>query len=95
MLTVNWAYEKRNLEIHSSDFGGNPYRHSDNPRRDQLFRCVKFIPVTFGGCGDIYVIILNLFDNVFDYLHIVIIPFDINFKPTINPEMRAVHLPFF
>ena len=29
-------YEKRNLEIHSSDFGGDSYRHSDNPRRAKL-----------------------------------------------------------
>ena len=30
-------YEKRNLEIHSSDAGGNPYRYSDYPRRDLLY----------------------------------------------------------
>ena len=34
------AYVKGNLEIHSSDFGGYTYRHSDDPRRDQLFRCI-------------------------------------------------------
>ena len=34
--------EKRNLEIHSSDLGGNSYRHSDYPRSDLLYGVLRY-----------------------------------------------------
>ena len=53
-------HEKGNLEIHSSDAGGNPYRYSDHPRRDQLFRCIKKSPVTFKAAGDYRILRVEL-----------------------------------